>query len=30
MGRDIMDKVDLSVFAQNYKIIGLIDKDPKN
>lgn len=30
MGGDIMDKVDLSVFAQNYKIIGLIDKDPKS
>lgn len=30
MGGDIMDKVDLSVFAQNYKIIGLIDRDPKS
>jgi len=30
LGGDMMDKVDLSVFAQNYKIIGLIDKDPES
>jgi energy-coupling factor transporter ATP-binding protein EcfA2 len=28
LGGDIMDQVDLSVFAQNYSIIGLVDNDP--
>lgn len=28
MGGDIMDQLDLSVFAQNYSIIGLVDDDP--
>lgn len=28
MGGDIMDKQDLSVFVQNYKVMALIDKDP--
>jgi hypothetical protein len=30
MGGDIMDRVDLNVFAENYKILALIDKDPKS
>lgn len=30
LGGDIMDQLDLSVFAQNYTIIGLIDSDPKS
>lgn len=29
LGGDIMDQLDLSVFAQNYKIIALIDNDPE-
>jgi predicted ATP-dependent endonuclease of OLD family len=28
LGGDIMDQLDLSVFAQNYSIIGLVDNDP--
>lgn len=28
LGGDIMDQCDLSVFAEEYKIISLIDKDP--
>jgi predicted ATPase len=28
MGGDIMDQLDLSIFAQNYSIIGLVDDDP--
>lgn len=28
LGGDIMDQVDLSVFAQNYSIIALVDHDP--
>jgi len=30
LGGDIMDQVDLSVFAQKYTIIALIDNDPKS
>ncbi|HEX2612076.1 MAG TPA: hypothetical protein VHO02_00590, partial [Fibrobacteria bacterium] len=30
LGGDIMAQVDLSVFAQSYKIIALIDSDPKS
>lgn len=30
LGGDIMDQVDLSVFAQRYKILALVDKDPKS
>ncbi len=28
LGGDIMDQLDLSVFAQNYTILALVDKDP--
>jgi ABC-type cobalamin/Fe3+-siderophores transport system ATPase subunit len=28
LGGDIMSKVDLSVFAQNYKVMALVDRDP--
>ncbi|MFC2027958.1 AAA family ATPase [Chloroflexota bacterium] len=28
LGGDIMDQLDLSVFAQNYNILALVDKDP--
>lgn len=28
LGGDIMDQVDLSVFAQNYAILALVDNDP--
>lgn len=28
LGGDIMDQLDLSIFAESYKIIALIDKDP--
>jgi predicted ATP-dependent endonuclease of OLD family len=28
LGGDIMDKLDLSVFAENYSLIALIDQDP--
>lgn len=30
LGGDIMDKVDLRVFAEGYKIFALIDQDPKS
>ena len=30
LGGDIMAQLDLSVFTSNYKIIALIDKDPKS
>jgi energy-coupling factor transporter ATP-binding protein EcfA2 len=30
LGGDIMDQVDLTVFAQNYSIVALIDSDPKS
>jgi molybdopterin-guanine dinucleotide biosynthesis protein len=30
LGGDIMDQVDLAVFAQRYSIIALIDNDPKS
>lgn len=30
LGGDIMGQVDLSVFAERYKVIALIDKDPKS
>lgn len=30
LGGDIMDRQDLAVFAEQYKILALIDKDPKS
>nr|MCU0240586.1 AAA family ATPase [Pyrinomonadaceae bacterium] len=30
LGGDIMDKVDISAFAEKYNVIALIDKDPTN
>lgn len=30
LGGDIMSQLDLSVFAERYKVIALIDKDPKS
>ncbi len=30
LGGDIMGQVDLSVFAQNYSIIAIVDKDPES
>jgi ABC-type polar amino acid transport system ATPase subunit len=30
LGGDIMDQVDLSVFAEKYTIVALIDQDPKS
>jgi ACT domain-containing protein len=30
LGGDVMAQLDLSVFAQKYKIVALIDKDPKS
>jgi 5S rRNA maturation endonuclease (ribonuclease M5) len=30
LGGDIMDQVDLSVFAQRYKVIALVDQDAKS
>lgn len=30
LGGDIMDQLDLSVFAQNYTILALVDQDPKS
>lgn len=30
LGGDIMGQVDLSVFVENYKLIGLIDTDPES
>ncbi len=30
LGGDIMDQVDLTVFAERYKVIALIDKDPSS
>ncbi|CAG0938181.1 hypothetical protein BROC_00136 [Candidatus Brocadiaceae bacterium] len=30
LGGDIMDQLDISVFAEHYKLIGLIDNDPES